>query len=70
MAATSRRCGPADGYGLTDPTSTRRSRRATPAPKQPPAGVWDGDVPAPVSPGEDVEAGEPEPDQAAEKPTG
>ena len=38
--------------------------------KQPAAGVWDGDVPPPVAPGEDVEAGEPEPDKAAEKPAG
>ena len=38
--------------------------------KQPPAGVWDGDVPTPVAPGEDAEAGEPEPDPAAEKPAG
>ena len=36
--------------------------------KQPPAGVWGGDVPTPLAPGEDVEAGEPEPEQAAERP--
>ena len=38
--------------------------------KHTPAGVWDGDVPTPVAPGEDMEAGEPEPDAAAEKPAG
>ena len=38
--------------------------------RQPPAGVWDGDVPAPVAPGENVEAGEPEPDNATERPAG
>ena len=38
--------------------------------KQPPAGVWDGEVPAPVAPGEDAEAGEPEPDRATERPAG
>ena len=38
--------------------------------KQPPAGVWDGDVPTPVTPRDDVEAGEPEPDKTAERPAG
>jgi excisionase family DNA binding protein len=38
--------------------------------KQPPAGVWNGDVPTPVAPAEDVEAGEPEPDKTAETPAG
>jgi excisionase family DNA binding protein len=36
--------------------------------KQPPSGVWDGEVPTPVAPGEDVEAGEPEVDKAPERP--
>jgi excisionase family DNA binding protein len=38
--------------------------------KQPPAGVWDGNVPTPVAPGEDAAAGEPEPDKATERPAG
>jgi excisionase family DNA binding protein len=38
--------------------------------KQTPAGVWDGDVLTPVAPGEEVEAGEAEPDKAAERPAG
>jgi excisionase family DNA binding protein len=35
-----------------------------------PAGVWDGEVPTPVAPGAHVQAGEPEPDNAAERQAG
>jgi hypothetical protein len=38
--------------------------------KGPPAGGWDCDVPTPAAPAEDVKAGEPEPDKAAERSAG
>jgi excisionase family DNA binding protein len=36
--------------------------------KQPPVGVWDGDVPAPVAPGEQGEHEAPQPDEAVDEP--